>query len=655
MKVHLAWLFALVAASASAQTPVPSTGSGLILGRVVDATSGRPVPDVTVTLTGPPRAPGAAPPQVLTSADGYFLFAGLSRGGYQLAASKGGYVPGAHGKLQPSGGGQTLDLADAERRTDVTIPMWRYASISGAVVDEAGEPLVGVPVRLLRRSIVGGAWHLTFVSTQATDDRGIYRAAQLVPGDYVAAIATTVATVPTSVQDAYVEGIATGSISPYQAGMDAGSGSSLATQGGLRVGDFLLKLGGAAPFNGPAEDAPRIVPPGPDGRLFVYPTLYYPAETTPARATVITLASGEERANVDFQQRPVLTTRISGTIAGPEGPAPSTELALIATGTDALAREQYFESATAVSDAAGRFTFLGVTPGDYTIKVLRMPARTTSSYSMSSVITVQVGGSTISSAVVGPRPPIPMLPTMSGTLPVSVTDREITGVVVALREGARLGGHAEFIGAAPKPTADQLQRVIVNVDSADGRSVGPASAFQIFQAQFDANGRLTSYQLPPGRYVIRTTGLGVWKFAGATLDGKDVTDSSFELGTADIDRIVITYTERQADLTGTARDDTRAPAAAAEVILFPADASAWTGYGSVSRRVRNAGTGKDGTFTIAGVPPGEYYLAAIPADGAPEWQDPATLQRLVSQAVTLTIGEGEKKTQDVVVRSMRQQ
>ena len=80
MKLHAAWLFALVAASVPAQAPVPSTGSAFVLGRVVDGTSGRPLPDVTVTLSGPPRGPDAAPPQVRTSADGYFLFAGLARG-----------------------------------------------------------------------------------------------------------------------------------------------------------------------------------------------------------------------------------------------------------------------------------------------------------------------------------------------------------------------------------------------------------------------------------------------------------------------------------------------------------------------------------------------------------------------------------------------
>jgi hypothetical protein len=653
MKIHLAWLFALGAASVVAQTPAPPTGTGLILGRVVDATTGRPLADVTVTLTEPPaQGPGTAAPKVMTSGDGYFLFSALARGGYSIAASKGGYVPGAHGKLQPSGGGSTLDLADGERRADVTIPMWRYAALGGTVVDEVGEPLVGVQVRLLRRSVVAGAWRLTPAGNPpTTDDRGVYRAAQLVPGDYIAVVVTTIATVPTRAQDAYSDGVMTGSISPYQAGVDAGSGLALASAGGLRVGDFLLKPG-AGGFTGADPATPRIAPPRADGRLFVYPTLYYPAETMATQATVITLAAGEERSSVDFQQRPVLSTRVSGTIVGLDGPSSNMEVTLLANGSESLSREQSFESATTVSDTVGRFTFLGVTPGEYTIKVLHAPARPAPTPPSRSVF-VQVGRSTISSVVPGPPPPLPIEPPLSVRRPVSGTDREVTGLTVALREGARIGGHVDFIGSAVRPTTDQVQRAVITIDSADGRTTGPSGAFQIRQAQFDADGQLVSYQLPPGKYVIRASVLAGWKFAGATLDGQNVTDAPFEIGTTDVTRLVITYADRQADLSGTVRNDTRGPSAGAEVVLFPTDPRAWTGYGTVSRRVRNGWAGKDGTFIIPDVPPGEYYLRAMPPDANPEWQDPAILRQFVSQAVTLTVVAGEKKVQDVVVSPVR--
>ena len=37
----------------------------------------------------------------------------------------------------------------------VTLPMWKHAAISGSIVDEAGEPVIGVPVRVMRRTMPG--------------------------------------------------------------------------------------------------------------------------------------------------------------------------------------------------------------------------------------------------------------------------------------------------------------------------------------------------------------------------------------------------------------------------------------------------------------------------------------------------------------------
>ncbi len=653
MKTLVAWLCTIVAASAAAQTSAPAPpATGFILGRVVDGTTGKPIAGVTVTLAPPPpQSSGSTSPRALTSGDGYFLFAGLPRGGYTITATKGGYVPGASGKLQPTGTGQPLELADSDRHVDLTIPIWRYGSISGTVVDEAGEPLVGIQVRVMRRIISGGASRLSLVSTIATDDRGAYRAGLLVPGDYTVAVVTTVATIPTTLQEAYTNGIATGSISPYQAGLDAGAGSALSTPGGVRIGEFLLKGSGSA-VNGPAAEAPNIQPPLADGRLFVYPTLYHPGESRATQATVIPVAAGEDRVNIDFQERPVLSSRISGMVVGPNGPSTNTQVMLLAAGTESLSRDAGFESAATITDGAGRFTFLGVTPGEYTLRVLQAPARPVTTSSNAS-ITVQVGNSTITSVVAGPPPPIPNLPTFSASMPIAVAEREISGLVVSLHEGARLGGRVDFVGAAARPTAEQLQRIFVNIDAADGRTVGPAAVTQLWQAQVDANGQLMSYELPPGKYVLRATAPPGWKFTGATLDGKDATDTPFELGTMDVSPFVLTFSDRQADVAGTVRDDTRAPSAVADVVLFPADPRAWTGYGTVARRIRSTSAGRDGTFTITGVPAGDYYLAAIPSGGLPDWQNPSSLQRLVAQAVALTVNASDKTMQDLVVRPVK--
>jgi hypothetical protein len=63
--------------------------------------------------------------------------------------------------------------------------------------------------------------------------------------------------------------------------------------------------------------------------------------------------------------------------------------------------------------------------------------------------------------------------------------------------------------------------------------------------------------------------------------------------------------------------------------------------------MRRSATRKDGNFSIAGLPPGTYYVAAVaqlPAGGDEAWQDPAFLTSLLPRASTATLGDGDTRT-----------
>jgi hypothetical protein len=47
------------------------------------------------------------------------------------------------------------------------------------------------------------------------------------------------------------------------------------------------------------------------------------------------------------------------------------------------------------------------------------------------------------------------------------------------------------------------------------------------------------------------------------------------------------------------------------------------------------------------LPPGEYYLTAVTDIGPEEQYDPAFLDELVKASVRFTLGEGERKVQDL--------
>ncbi len=54
----------------------------------------------------------------------------------------------------------------------------------------------------------------------------------------------------------------------------------------------------------------------------------------------------------------------------------------------------------------------------------------------------------------------------------------------------------------------------------------------------------------------------------------------------------------------------------------------------------------DGSFGIKGLPPGEYFLAALPDLERGEWNDPALLDQLVRSSAWITLRGGETTTQD---------
>ena len=192
-------LLVCAAVVAAHQAPPASTATGLLMGRVVDGTSGRPLGGVTLTISrqatpGATASAGAplANPRVLTTSDGHFVIANLPPGSFSLTAQKPGYVPGGLGRrMATPAAAQTVDLTEGQRRGDLTISLWKHAAIGGRVVDESGEPLIGLRVALLQRVFAGGRWQFLQTGSAVTDDRGIYRLASLIPGDYAGAIFST--------------------------------------------------------------------------------------------------------------------------------------------------------------------------------------------------------------------------------------------------------------------------------------------------------------------------------------------------------------------------------------------------------------------------------------------------------------------------------
>jgi hypothetical protein len=174
-------LTALLFISAFAQETRPKR-EGMISGRVV-ADDGQPMGGAQVMAIGVGQSPLKITQQMTNcDADGNFKVTGLSPGAYSLLARTPGYV-------------SVQDQSHSYRiGENVIIRMAKGGVITGRVIDEFGEPMVGVRVSADRvRDSEGmpdkSAWSMNDVySTRMTDDRGVYRIYGLEAGAYVVGV-----------------------------------------------------------------------------------------------------------------------------------------------------------------------------------------------------------------------------------------------------------------------------------------------------------------------------------------------------------------------------------------------------------------------------------------------------------------------------------
>jgi hypothetical protein len=425
--------------------------------------------------------------------------------------------------------------------------------------------------------------------------------------------------------------------------------------GGIRAGDWLLQT--TAPGS-------RLVPPsiGSGGRMFAYRTTFYPSAPASSQAASITLGSGEERTGVDFQLRPVAVFQVAGEVTGPEGPVGNLAVRLLPAGTEELTSDAGFESATTTTDAGGRFVFLAVPPGEYTLKTVRTPRPSASSAAaamsanMSMIQNAQgnraVSAGPLSMDMMMPTPPpIPPEPTLWASAPVSLGESDLTGVTVPLRAGFRVSGRAEFDGNALKPTPDQLRRMPVVLDRADtgGAFASPVAGLgQPQNGQFDATGQFTTYGMVPGKYFVRAPfTFGGWTLKSASIDGRDAADVPLDLEDADVGGVVLTFTDKPTEIAGAVHDAQGQPDPTASVVLFPVQPESWTDFGSSPRRLRVVRAGANAQYRVGGLPPGEYFAAAVRAEVGGDWQNPSFLLSLSQVATRVTVTDADKKVLDL--------
>ena len=243
--------------------------------------------------------------------------------------------------------------------------------------------------------------------------------------------------------------------------------------------------------------------------------------------------------------------------------------------------------------------------------------------------------SRMASTAAAPAAPLPNT-SLWVEMPVAVGNKDLEGLAISLRPGVKMTGTVQFNGSAERPTPPQMQSISLVLEPADPKPGVPNGSGRVEQ-----NGTFSTVGMVPGRYFVRMRGaFPGWTFQSAMVGGRDASIVPVDIDANDLNGVVISFTDKPGELSGQVSGDGQLEGAT--VIVFPADQTAWTGYGTTSRRLLATRADKQGKFTMQAPPAGDYIAVAMPDKMANDWQNPKFLQAVSSQGERVHVSDGSK-------------
>jgi len=382
--------------------------TGRITGRVIASDNGRPVKRARVFVTAAELPDGGR--GVLTDDQGVFDLTELPAGRYTLTVSKSGFVSLSYGQRRPLQAGTPLQLADGQQLKGIAFQLPRGSVIGGRVLDEDGEAMPGVSVRVMRYQYLQGERRLTPAGAGQTDDKGQYRVWGLMPGDY------------------YVNATARGGF-----GGPFGQFAPGAFGGGGGPGGGRAVFAGRGGRGGPGSGAPA----GNDQEQINYAPTYFPGVASVNEAKPITVGLSEEVLDINFNMQLVHVSRITGHVINPDGTPVTSGNVNLGIDVGGGRGNQIGMNYGGRIQWDGEFTIANVPPGRYTLR-----AR-------------------------GDDSEIPQY----AAQPVTITGEDLTDMTVVLAPGATITGAVSFLGApGASPDPSQFR---ITAPAADQSNVGP--------------------------------------------------------------------------------------------------------------------------------------------------------------------------------------
>ena len=501
------------------------TPAGRITGRVIASDNGRPVKRARVFVTAVELPGGRG---VLTDDQGVFDLTELPAGRYTLTVSKTGFVSLSYGQRRPLQAGTPLQLNDGQTLKGIEFQLPRGSVVGGRVLDEDGEAMPGVMVRVMRYQYLQGERRLTPAGTGQTDDKGMYRVWGLMPGDY------------------YVSAVARGG--PFGGGPFGGFGPGGAGGPG---GGFGGRGGRGGAAGGPQGGANN------DQEQINYAPTYYPGVPSVNEAKAVTLGLSQEQLDVNFNMLLVHVARISGHVLNPDGtPVTSgnVNLGLDSGGGGGGGRGgQIGMNYGGRIQWDGAFTIGNVAPGRYLLR-----AR-------------------------GDDSDMPQY----AAVPITVSGDDLDDTTVILSSSATISGTVTFAGAAG--ATPDLSQFRLTAPSADQTDLGPQANARVgkdgtFQISGVAAGAHFIRSAGAARgFILKSITVG-----GRDVTDTPLTLRAGET----LASVTVVFTDQQNEVNGTLTNEQGTPAPDFTVLAFSTDSSLWRPQSRQIMTARPDQTGK---------------------------------------------------------------
>jgi hypothetical protein len=512
-------------------------------------------------------------------------------------------------------------LGDGETISGVTIRLRKLASIEGVVRDEQGRPLRRVAVRAsVQMPTFNGRRFAPLNPDAYTDDNGAYRIAALQPGTYMVAVPVIVTTMPGDVLETFRTQGSKGPLTKRFRSIADDLGFVFSGLG-TRVDDRVVAMTSA-------QTGPMPWPAEPAGRR-VFRSTFHPSALVPEEARLIALETAGV-SGIDVTMRAMPGFRISGTITRSAGPAAYVGLRLVAAGMDLLRRDHDGNMAMTVTGPDGRFSFLGVPPGSYTMKAREFEEENARA----------------------PAPAQGQSLRAWADAPVLVGSSDGVLPALTLRPPLTISGTVVLDGAAVISRSPRLESLPMTLGV---NSLTPLSTPVGRSRPIAAAG---PFEIPigtPGRFDLVLSYGSPWFVSSITLGDRDVTRGVLTVDRT-LDDLRVTLSNRPSALNVGLRRRDGSPTSA-EVAVFPAD---FEQLRDVSARVRrSARTTPAASILVTGLPAGDYLVAAFPSSlpgPAPsgsaqptELPDLDVMQRLAPHATRITLTDGAQSSVQVQV------